>query len=590
MVLIILCLMTMSFRCLITIQGQNLATARTAANSKASAKHLAAAHVLYQLYETKPIIVADTHDPSPRTVTLAELQKKADELRKSGVEVPEIEEREMGTNKTEEEGEESKTENNLKGKVDKYIVHALQRIVEEFFVEDTLKDLFVGPDVSNLYVSACGTFKTKYLHVRRSATPEGGNCFYKSYHPKKILELLRKNNGQMGKYHTLKSSEVPKSSDLALELASSQRTYNAAVQQQQQTEKNKQMALMHIKKGAGNVAYTNKRKFPPQVHNQFENNTFGPNSAKKVKSQGFQSPNQGYQKQNQGYQKQNRGVQDQNQGFQKQNQGFQKQNKGFQQQNQGFQNKGFQKTQGFQQQTQGYKKQAQGFQQRNQGFQKKNQGFQMQNPGLKGQNQGFQGQNQDFQGQNPGFKGQNQGFQGHNQGFQGQNQGFQMQNQGAKKQKRGGLNQFSNQQFQQSYDQGYGDEHFGMDYGDTQEEYYEIPSTMSQMNQSFTNPQHGAVQNKGIGKANRGAKRMLPLRPSEEFERAYEDFSMDQGAGYDFSQGEYQDTNMAMMEGAYFDSNTPAVGWDTDYSDQGFMQDSGYQQFRVPDSEYYNMV
>ncbi|KAK6194965.1 hypothetical protein SNE40_000488 [Patella caerulea] len=568
------------FECLITIQGKNLATARTAANSKASAKHLAAAHVLYQLYETKPVIVADTHDPSPRTVTLAELQKKADELRMSGVAVPEIEEREMSSSKTEKEGEEINTENNLKGKVDKYIVHALQKTVEEFFVEDTLKDLFIGPDVNNLYVSVCGTFGTKYLHVRRSATPEGGNCYYKSYHPKKILELLRKNNGQMGKYHTLKSSEVPKSSDLALELASSQRTYNAAVQQQQQTEKNKQMALMHIQKGASKAASTNKRKFPPQVPNQFENNTFGPSFAKKVKSQGFQGPNQGYQKQNQGFQHQNQGFQKQNQGFQQHNQGFQKQNKGFQQQNQGFQkqNKGFQKTQGFQQQTQGYKKQAQGLQQRNQGFQKKSQGFQMQNPG--------------FQMQNQGFKGQNQGFQGQNQDFQGQNQGFQMQNQGPKKQKRGGFNQYSNQQFQQSYDQGYDDGHFSMDYGAIQEEYYEIPSTISQMNQGFTNPQHGVMKNKRIGNANRGPKRMLPLRPSEEFERAYEDFNMDQGAGYGFSQGEYQDTSMAMMEGDYtnYDSNEPAVGWDNGYSDQGFMQDSGYQQFRVPDTEYYNMV
>ncbi|ESO96085.1 hypothetical protein LOTGIDRAFT_231828 [Lottia gigantea] len=248
------------FECVILIQGEKLATVRTAATNKNAAKSIAAAHILFNLYETCPVVEMLTCDPNPRVITLDEVKAEGERLKSSGLYVEDLQYK--GKDQEDEVGGNPPLQT-TKPIPDKYQVFAFKSIVNAFFLGGNLRDIQLEANFPHDIISFSKLLADKFIHYRNH---EDFSTIHKNYHPKKLFELLMKENGSSGRYKLVPQNQVPTQSDLKIEMASSQRVLNAALQQKKVSE---------LKKASSNQSNPQKRKMAPPANN------FGPSSQKK---------------------------------------------------------------------------------------------------------------------------------------------------------------------------------------------------------------------------------------------------------------------------------------------------------------------
>ncbi|XP_050403307.1 uncharacterized protein LOC126819330 isoform X1 [Patella vulgata] len=242
------------FRCQMKIQKEDVGTEPASSVSKIGSRNLAAADILFKLYETQPVIEVSAYtkpDQVTESVSFDTLLKEAEVLKKAAedagenvtattaegtdkpTEEPATEATETKTGNTDVEMKEEVTDLQTKKKsprkphyrhADRFILKAAQARLDEFIKVKTLKDLLFGPAFPHHITRQInGLLRNLPVPVRfmvRSIRNQMYTIVTQSMSPIEIVAFLKANGGQSGRFRLVEKSELPTHNDILPELKS----------------------------------------------------------------------------------------------------------------------------------------------------------------------------------------------------------------------------------------------------------------------------------------------------------------------------------------------------------------------------------
>ncbi|ESO96087.1 hypothetical protein LOTGIDRAFT_231829 [Lottia gigantea] len=260
------------FRCDMKIQKENIGTQPAKSVSKIGSRNLAAADILFKLYETQPVIQITTYtkmEESTKCITFDEVLDAAIELHKAAknagedvemappseeakpvetefkmeqdVKTEEVKKEEVKTEKVKTEPKdddvEMKEENQDENKphtfqrrrrpfkyLTKFILQDVKRRVDEFTKVKSLEDMLFGPSYpSQIGRQIAGILRNSTVPLRYMTRPIRGSMYTivtQSMTPNEMAAFLKERCGSSGRFKLVDKSELPSHKDIVPELTS----------------------------------------------------------------------------------------------------------------------------------------------------------------------------------------------------------------------------------------------------------------------------------------------------------------------------------------------------------------------------------